>query len=53
MCVQFSFCVLEVFYVIEFLVFLGFDFEKDGVYDKDLFVVFFYWDFDGILVMML
>ena len=51
MCAQLSSCVLEASYVIEFLAFLGFDFEKDGAHDKDPFVVFPHWDPDGTLAM--
>ena len=51
MCAQLSSNVLEARGAREFLNFVGFDFQKDGAYDKDPFVVFPHWDPDGILSM--
>lgn len=51
MCAQLSSNVLEALGAREFLNFLGFDFQRDGAYDKDPFVVFPHWDPDGILSM--
>ena len=51
MCAQLSSDALEAPGAKEFLVFLGFDFQKDGAYDKDPFVVFPHWDHDGSLAM--
>lgn len=51
MCAQLSSIVLEAPGAREFLNFLGFDFQKDGAYDRDPFVVFPHWDPDGLLFM--
>lgn len=51
MCAQLSSDALEAPGARDFLGFLGFDFQKDGAYDKDPFVVFPHWDPDGILAM--
>ena len=51
MCAQLSSNALEAPGAREFLSFLGFDFQRDGAYDKDPFVVFPHWDPDGILSM--
>ena len=51
MCAQLSSHVLESPCAREFLIFLGFDFQKDGAHDKDPFVVFPHWDPDGSLTM--
>ena len=52
MCAQLSSDALEAPGAKELLVFLGFDFQKDGAYEKDPFVVFPHWDYDGSLAMM-
>ena len=51
MCAQLSSHVLESPCAREFLVFLGFDFQKDGAHEKDPFVVFPHWDPDETLTM--
>ena len=51
MSAQLSSHVLESPCAREFLIFLGFDFQKDGAHDKDPFVVFPHWDPDGTLTM--
>lgn len=51
MCAQLSSDALEAPGAKDFLFFLGFDFQKDGAYDKDPFVVFPHWDPDGSLEM--
>ena len=51
MCAQLSSDALEAPGAKDFLVFLGFDFQKDGAYEKDPFVVFPHWDHDGSLAM--
>ncbi|XP_032230398.2 tetratricopeptide repeat protein 28 [Nematostella vectensis] len=49
MCAQLSSEVLDAPYSRDFLLVIGFNFQKDGAHDRDPFVVFPHWDYDSTM----